>query len=93
MMTHGTGTVGCNIQAAVEAKHHLIVTHEVTNNGIDRGQLNAMAQKVRLAMGTQTLSVVANRGYFKSVTTNGEDGFSLFLRWVWQWSSYFFPSQ
>ncbi len=66
MMTRGTGMVGYNVQAAVEAKHHLIVTHQVTNNGIDRDQLSAMAKQARVAMGTQSLSVVADRGYFKS---------------------------
>ena len=35
MKTRGTGVVGYNVQAAVDAKHHLIVAHEVTNNGID----------------------------------------------------------
>ena len=29
----GSGVVGYNVQIAVEAKHHLIVTHEVTNVG------------------------------------------------------------
>src|SRR5687768_2143514 len=38
----GTGVVGYNVQAVVEAKHHLIVTHEVTNIGSDRAQLTKM---------------------------------------------------
>ena len=40
----GTGIVGYNVQAAVDAKHHLIVAHEVTNIGNDRGQLSTMAE-------------------------------------------------
>ena len=33
----GSGVVGYNVQVAVDTKHHLIVTHGVTNNGSDRG--------------------------------------------------------
>ena len=32
----GTGIVGYNVQIAVDAEHHLIVAHEVTNQGYDR---------------------------------------------------------
>src|SRR5712675_2344383 len=35
----GSGMVGYNVQSAVDTKHHLIVTHEVTNVGSDRSQL------------------------------------------------------
>ncbi|MDT4849745.1 IS1182 family transposase ISPa7 [compost metagenome] len=66
MKTRGSGMVGYNVQAAVDAKHHLIVTHEVTNDGVDRDQLSAMATQAREAMGVEELSVVADRGYFKS---------------------------
>ena len=61
----GTGMVGYNVQAAVDAKHHLIVTHEVTNEGHDRNQLSHMAKRAKQAIGTQSLEVVADRGYFK----------------------------
>lgn len=61
----GTGMVGYNVQTAVDAKHHLIVAHEVTNVGHDRGQLSSMAQKAREATGRVKLTVLADRGYFK----------------------------
>jgi len=32
----GTGIVGYNVQTAVDTKHHLIVAHDVTNDGHDR---------------------------------------------------------
>jgi len=60
----GTGLVGYNVQAAVDAKHHLIVAHEVTNIGNDRAQLHKMAVAAREAMGTSKLQALADRGYF-----------------------------
>jgi len=66
MKTRGNGIVGYNVQTAVDAKHHLIVAHEVTNIGSDRDQLTSMAIQARDAMGTQELIAVADRGYFKS---------------------------
>ena len=33
----GSGVVGYNVQVAVDTRHHLVVTHEVTNVGTDRG--------------------------------------------------------
>jgi transposase len=66
MATHGKGTgiVGYNVQAAVATKHHLIVAHEVTNEGHDRGQLANMAGQAREAMGKTKLEAIADRGYF-----------------------------
>ena len=60
----GTGIVGYNVQTAVDAKNHLIVAHEVTNVGNDRGQLAMMSEQARAATGIQELTVVADRGYF-----------------------------
>ena len=60
------GIVGYNVQTAVDAQHHLIVAHEVTNEGVDRDQLAAMAEKAKAALGASELTVVADRGYFKS---------------------------
>ncbi|MDI5985351.1 IS1182 family transposase [Halomonas sp. M4R5S39] len=61
----GTGVVGYNVQAAVDSQHHLIVAHEVTNIGHDRGQLANMAKQAREATGIKELEVVADRGYYK----------------------------
>jgi transposase len=60
----GTGMVGYNVQTAVDTKHHLIVTHEVTNVGSDRAQLSKMALAAREAMGKKKLRAFADRGYF-----------------------------
>ena len=64
----GTGTVGYNVQTAVDAKHHLIVTHDVTNVGNDRRQLSKMSKQARKVMGTEDLTALADRGYY-----NGEE--------------------
>lgn len=66
MKTRGAGIVGYNAQTAVDTKHHLIVEHEVINEGVDRSQLSNMAKKARSAMGVDDLTVIADRGYFKS---------------------------
>ena len=62
----GSGMVGYNAQAAVDTRHHLIVAHEVTNVGTDRAQLSNMAKRTKAALETDTLDVVADRGYFNS---------------------------
>lgn len=62
----GTGTVGYNVQAVVDAKHHLIVAHDVTNDGHDRAQLSRMATKAREALGTERMTALADRGYFNA---------------------------
>src|SRR3712207_506282 len=60
----GTGIVGYNVQMAVEAEHHLIVAHEVTNLGNDRTQLLAMGRQARAVMACEELAVLADRGYY-----------------------------
>ena len=64
----GSGVVGYNVQIAVEAEHHLIVTHEVTNEGSDRSQLSHVAKETKATLDVDKLDVVADRGYF-----NGEE--------------------
>jgi transposase len=64
MITRGSGIVGYNVQTAVDAKHHLIVDHAVTNIGNDRDQLFGMAKKAREVIGTTELTALADPGYF-----------------------------
>lgn len=61
----GTGIVGYNVQAAVDAKHHLIVAHEVTNVGHDRNQLAHMAKLAQAATEHGDLIAVADKGYYE----------------------------
>src|SRR5262245_42052814 len=62
----GSGVVGYNVQVAVDAEHHLIVTHEVTNTGSDRAQLAKVASQAKDVLGADHLDAVADRGYFNS---------------------------
>src|ERR1700738_5187840 len=62
----GSGVVGYNVQIAVEANHHLIVMHEVTNDGTDRSQLSHVANETKAALGVEKLDAVADCGYFNS---------------------------
>ena len=60
----GSGVVGYNVQVAVDTKHHLIVTHEVTNDGSDRAQLANIACQAKEVLGVGELEAVADRGYY-----------------------------
>ncbi len=64
MITRGAGMVGYNVQTAVDVKNHLIVAHETTNIGNDRAQLSNIAKQAKEAIGTNELTVVADRGYY-----------------------------
>ena len=52
------------MQAAVDAKHSLIVATEVTNTTSDLGALGTMALKAQEALGAEKLKVVADKGYY-----------------------------
>src|SRR3981189_1455442 len=77
----GSGIVGYNVQSAVDTKHHLIVSHEVTNVGSDRGQLSHMSEQARSAIGSETIEVVADRGYFsgEEILACEEAGITVYL--------------
>ena len=56
--------VAYNVQSAVDAEHGLIVHHEVTNQGNDSQQLEPIAKAAKDVLGSETLTVVADAGYF-----------------------------
>jgi hypothetical protein len=60
-----TGLVDYNVQAVVDAQHHLIVAHEVTNIGNDRSQLSMMAKQAQEATGVRELTAIAHRGHWR----------------------------
>jgi transposase len=64
---HGQIVAGYNVQIAVDDKHKLIVASEVVNDGNDTGQLHAMAQAAKQALGVAALTAAADTGYY-----NGE---------------------
>jgi hypothetical protein len=43
----GTGMVGYNVQTVVDAKHHPIIAHAVTNVGLAKHQLANMARQTK----------------------------------------------
>jgi transposase len=59
-----SGTVGYNVQAAVDTKHHLIVAHDVSTAMGDRKQLTRMSNQSQEATGVEDLEVIADRGYY-----------------------------
>ena len=55
--------VAYNVQVAVDEKHKLIVTQDVTNAVTDRDQLSKIAIQAKEALGVEKLKVVADMGY------------------------------
>ena len=64
MSGKGTNIVGYNVQIAVDAKHHLILAHDVSNIGNDRAFLASMGASAREASGIENVTVLADRGYY-----------------------------
>jgi transposase len=81
MKTRGSGIVGYNVQTAVDSKHHLIVAHEVTNNGSDKGQLTSISQQAKDVLAFDELTVVADRGYYngQEIRACDQAGISTYL--------------
>ena len=62
---NGQQVAGYNVQQVIDAKHRLIVEHEVTHDGNDSQQLAPMAKRAQEAMEAEDLTVVADSGYYQ----------------------------
>jgi transposase len=67
MKLHGDKKVCFNAQIAVDAKHHLIVADDVTNEVNDLEQLAPMAKAAMEALEVETLDAAADAGYHNGV--------------------------
>jgi transposase len=63
MRTAHGHAVAYNVQSAVDAKHGLIVHHEVTSEATDNNQLEPVAKAAKESLGVSELQVVADAGY------------------------------
>lgn len=62
-----SGHVGYNVQSVVDAETHLIVTHEVTNQGHDRDLLTKMATQAKAVLQHEDMHILAGKGYFSAL--------------------------
>jgi transposase len=60
----GQVVAGYNVQIAVDDKSKLIVASEVVNDGNDTGQLHPMAKAAKEELGVETLTALADTGYY-----------------------------
>ena len=69
MRTGGEGRrldVCYNVQTVVDSKHHLIAGFEVSTCSSDAGNLKAMSEMAKETMGAETLTNLADSGYYDS---------------------------
>ena len=72
MLTKGGATVaGYNVQQAVDAKHKLIIAHEVTTERNDHGSLLSMASQAQQVLGVKELTATADTGYMNGAQAQG----------------------
>ena len=62
----GGYVIGYNVQAAVDAKHHLLIEAEATNTVVDQGQLARVVRAAKETLDIQRADVVADAGYYKA---------------------------
>jgi transposase len=61
-----SGHVGYDVQSVVDAETHLIVMHEVINQGHDRDLLTKMATQAKAALQREDMHIRADKGYFSA---------------------------
>ena len=64
LVKNGQVAAGYNVQIAVDGKHKLIAASEVVNDGNDTGQLYTMAKAAKEELGVETLTALADTGYY-----------------------------
>jgi hypothetical protein len=69
------------VQIAVDDKHKLIVASEVVNDGNDTGQLHKMAKAAKEELGAETLTALADAGYYNGNALKAceEDGITAYV--------------
>ncbi len=67
MRTANSGADIChNVQIAVDNKSHIVVAVDVTSQPIDKEQLYNMSSQAKENMAVETLTVVADKGYYSA---------------------------
>ena len=67
LMKTRQGTRVCyNVQIAVDSKHKLIATTDVSNDRTDQGQLSGVALEAKQTLGVEKLEAITDRGYYNN---------------------------
>ena len=67
MKNHGKIEPCYNVQAAVDAKNHLIVDYKVTNEASDVNLLSEVAISAKQTLGVERIDCISDKGYFDSL--------------------------
>jgi len=61
---NGGGDISHNVQIAVEPANHFVVAVDVTSDAVDYGQLHNISSQAKEELGSESLTVIADRGYY-----------------------------
>lgn len=61
---NGANEVSHNVQIAVDEKNHMVVAVDVTSEAVEYEQFHTMSVQAKEALGVDSLTVLADRGYF-----------------------------